>query len=163
VAKGETSKRTNPMEMVKHVLEKAGMAWALLDDAPGFVIKFKEGDPPVTGIAMVYDEDRRFIFYLEFKERAAPNRQSEVVEFITRANFGMTFGNFEMDYKTGIVRYRTSMDYTGGKLQPVATRNVILGAMEGIEVYAQSLLDVLKGKKSAKQGIKEAEGDLETD
>ncbi len=34
---------------------------------------------------------------------------NEMAEFITRANYGLNHGNFEMDYKDGEIRYKTSM------------------------------------------------------
>ena len=33
----------------------------------------------------------------------------EMAEFITRANYGLNHGNFEMDYRDGEIRYKTSL------------------------------------------------------
>ena len=34
---------------------------------------------------------------------------NEMAEFITRANYGLNHGNFEMDYRDGEIRYKTSL------------------------------------------------------
>jgi len=37
-------------------------------------------------------------------------------KFLTRANYGMMIGNFEMDFTDGEIRYKTSIDVEGDKL-----------------------------------------------
>lgn len=158
--KSKQQKKKSGQEIVKQVLEEAGLTPVPLDDAPGFAFGFKDDSPPVAGLALIYDDDRRFIIYLEFRERVDSERRPKVVEFITRANFGMTFGNFEMDYETGLIRFKTSIDYTRSQLRALQVKNAILGAMEGVEVYADQLLSVVEGKKSPKKAILDAESVL---
>ncbi len=38
-----------------------------------------------------------------------------VAEFITRANFGIVIGNFEIDFSDGEIRYKTSIDVEGDR------------------------------------------------
>ncbi|MDE5764123.1 MAG: YbjN domain-containing protein [Ruminococcus sp.] len=40
---------------------------------------------------------------------ADKNCMDEMAEFITRANYGLNHGNFEMDYSDGEIRYKTSL------------------------------------------------------
>ena len=44
-------------------------------------------------------------------------RRPAMAEFLTRANFGIVVGNFEMDFDDGEVRYKTSLD-SDGKVFP---------------------------------------------
>ncbi len=37
-------------------------------------------------------------------------RRPAMAEFLTRANYGLVLGNFEMDFEDGEVRYKTSID-----------------------------------------------------
>ena len=39
--------------------------------------------------------------------------RSDVAEYITRANFGIKNGNFEMDYQDGQIRYKVYTNYKG--------------------------------------------------
>jgi hypothetical protein len=54
----------------------------------------------------------RFLFYLCFRGNAAKKDRDKVAEFIVRANYGLVIGNFEMRYKDGSVRFKSSVDFT---------------------------------------------------
>ena len=40
-----------------------------------------------------------------------------MAEFLTRANYGLRIGNFEMDFEDGEVRYKSSVDFEGIELR----------------------------------------------
>ena len=65
-------------------------------------------------------------------------------------------GNFEMNYETVEVRFKTGVDYDGDELRPVYVRNAIVAAMDAVEAYADLLHEVMKGDKSAKEAANEA-------
>lgn len=44
------------------------------------------------------------------------DRRLALAEFLTRANYGLFIGNFEMDWQDGEVRYKTSIDVAGDRL-----------------------------------------------
>src|SRR5688500_12466181 len=45
-------------------------------------------------------------------------KQREVMEYLTRANYGLSIGNFEMDLRDGEIRYKSSVDMADGELTP---------------------------------------------
>jgi len=151
------------IEIVREVLEGAGLVPEELGDAPGYMLPFKEGRPEVVGIALVYSEEGRFVFYLEFRERCSEARIGDVVDFITRANFGLTIGNFEMDIETGVIRFKSSIDYQGTPLAAAMVRRAILSAMEAVEIYEPGLVRVLAEGVSARTAIEEVEAQLDSD
>ena len=61
-----------------------------------------------TCYAQIREEPGRFIFYSVPAAKAPEARRAAVAEFITRVNYGMVLGNFEMDYSDGEIRYKTS-------------------------------------------------------
>jgi hypothetical protein len=61
-----------------------------------------------TCYAQIKEEPGRFLFYSVLSVKAPETKRAFVSEFITRANFGMVLGNFEMDYADGEIRYKTS-------------------------------------------------------
>jgi hypothetical protein len=40
-------------------------------------------------------------------------RLSAIAEFLTRANYGMTISNFDLDFADREIRYKTSIDVQG--------------------------------------------------
>src|SRR5262245_36350491 len=98
--KGRKAKEqnNNPLDIVREVLKKAKLSPSSIKGEPGLVVTLETNGPPMTGIAYVFEDEARFLFYLEFPEKVPTKRIPDVAEFVTRANFGMTIGNFELDY-----------------------------------------------------------------
>lgn len=44
-------------------------------------------------------------------------KRAALAEFVTRANYGLAIGNFELDFRDGEIAYKTSIT-TGGELVP---------------------------------------------
>jgi hypothetical protein len=61
-----------------------------------------------TCYAQIREEPGRFIFYSVLAVKAPEAKRAAAAEFITRANYGMVLGNFEMDFGDGEIRYKTS-------------------------------------------------------
>jgi len=55
-------------------------------------------------------------FYSVCPETISQDKIDEINEFITRANYGLPIGNFEMNLDTGEVRCKTSIDVEGNML-----------------------------------------------
>lgn len=63
--------------------------------------------------AKVNGDDRAFLFYSICAVDVPEERRPAVAELITRVNFGLVTGNFEMDWADGEVRFRTGIELTG--------------------------------------------------
>jgi hypothetical protein len=61
-----------------------------------------------TCYAQMKEEPGRFIFYSVLSAKAPENKRLPLAEFLTRANYGMILGNFELDFGDGEIRYKTS-------------------------------------------------------
>jgi hypothetical protein len=97
------------------------------------------------------------VLYVFFSAKAKKARRAEVAEFVTRANWDLGDGNFEMDLDSGEVRLKVALDYTGTILSPLLLRNIILDAMDVTEIYSDALAQVMAGKASAKDALAAAE------
>jgi len=53
--------------------------------------------------------------YSEFDRKAPAHRIAAVAEYITRANWGLSVGNWEIDLNDGETRFKTSLDAEGPK------------------------------------------------
>ena len=75
--------------------------------------------------AQAKEEQERFIYYSVMESNVPPEKRQAIAEFITRANYGMIIGNFEMDFSDGEVRYKTSIDVEGGELTSPMIKSLI--------------------------------------
>ena len=83
--------------------------------------------------------------------------RSRMAEYLTRANYGIIIGNFEMDYGGGEVRFKASMDLKGGKLEPSMFRNLVSLSVDTMDFYHVGLMEVVVSDKLPSEIIGEVE------
>jgi hypothetical protein len=66
-------------------------------------------------LARVDEEKELVLFYSYCPVKAPEDKRPILADFLTRANYGLYIGNFEMDYNDGEVRYKTSIDVEGNQ------------------------------------------------
>src|SRR6476660_7203299 len=114
------------------------------NDESSFYVDFGPPHMPVAdALAAVVVDSQQFIFYINAGLAVLPERYDEVARFITRANWGLSIGNFEMDYDDGHVRFKSSVDFRGLELSEALIRNTIVPAMHAVETYGMPLIDVI--------------------
>lgn len=86
--------------------------WKLVDAGDGHTWATSvEGDNGAwTAVVQVFEVQGVFAFYALVPVEVTDERAGATVEFLTRANAGMVTGNFEFDYRTRAVRYKTAID-----------------------------------------------------
>ena len=90
----------------------------------------------------------------------APDDRERVGEYLTRANWGMAIGNWEMDPTTGEVRYKTSIDVgDDDELTIGLVKGLVYTNMRMVERYLPGLLDVAAGTLAPAAAVQRAEGD----
>lgn len=91
---------------------------------------------------------------------ADEDTMADVAEFITRANYGLRHGNFEMDYSDGEIRYKTSC-YCGDDVAPSddVIQFLLFTNIMMVQRYGNALLSVLFGMNNPEDAVKEAEED----
>lgn len=111
-----------------------------------------------TCYAQERTEQEQFVFYSIFPVRAPEDKQSQVAEFITRANYGMIIGNFEQDYGDGEIRYKTSVDIEDVEMVEPLIRHLIYANVLTMDKYFPGLMRVLYAGIAPADAIKEVEG-----
>lgn len=154
----ESPKASGPLEVVRRTIVGLQLHPQKIAGVDGYVIDLD--DELFEGaLAQVITEESRFVFYIDFREKATKTACSNVVEFITRANFGIIIGNFEIDLEDGFVRYKTSIDFQDDELSDALVRNVIFAARDSAKLYGKELQNVMKDLKSPVDAISDTEID----
>jgi len=105
------------------------------------------------------DFDQLVIYVFAPLPAPAENRQA-VAEFVTRANYGMRIGNFELDFADGEVRYKSSVDFEGVGLAPIMVRNAIYPAAQTMDRYFPGLIAVIAGARPPQAAVEMIEREL---
>jgi hypothetical protein len=111
-----------------------------------------------TCFAQARETQQQFIFYSVCPNAAPEDKRPVAMEFITRANYGLVIGNFEMDVTDGEIRCKTSIDVEGGELTHVLIRQVVYSNVMTMNKYLPGLMSVLYANVSPEQAIHTIEG-----
>ena len=66
-----------------------------------------------------------------------------ISELLTRANYGLNIGNFEMDFSDGEVRYKTSINVEGGQLTTTIVKKLVYANVLTLDKYFPSIMKVI--------------------
>lgn len=114
-----------------------------------------------TCFAQARENQEQFVFYSICPFRVAPEQMPRAMEFVTRANYGMVIGNFELDMTDGEVRYKTSIDVEGDRLTPALVRQVVYANVLMMDRYLPGFMSVIYGGTDPQTAIDHAENELE--
>lgn len=84
--------------------------------------------------------------------------RAAVAEYLTRANWGLMIGNFELDYADGEVRYKTSLQLENTPLTVDLLRPLVFDNVVVMDKYLPGLEAVRTGQQSPAAAIEAIEG-----
>ncbi|MEH2439320.1 YbjN domain-containing protein [Nostoc sp.] len=107
--------------------------------------------------AKAREENKQFVFYSLCPITVPENRKQAVAEFLTRANYGLMIGNFELDFSDGEIRYKTSIDIVGDRLSFALIKNLVYTNVTMMDEYLPGIIFVIDGDASPKEAITKIE------
>lgn len=128
-----------------------------VEDEPVFRASFTGKNATYPCYAQIMPALDQFLFYAILPVMVPENLLPAAAEFITRANYGMRIGNFELDYSDGEVRYKSSLDFEGQELTPSLIRGAIYPAVLTLDHYLPGLLSVIYGGRTPFEAIEDVE------
>ena len=95
---------------------------------------------------VVYEEMDRLMVLAQMDEKVPASHRPAVIEYLTRINYGLIIGNFEMDLSDGEVQFRVSVD-----VEHVGINTKKIGQMLGIAIhnadrFAPGIEELSKGR-----------------
>ena len=84
---------------------------------------------------------------------ADENARLAVAEYLTRANYNMRNGNFELNMETGEIRFKTYVHVGEGAVDKKAAHLAIMLPLFMLNRYGDGLLEVLFGFKSPREAF----------
>lgn len=99
------------------------------------------------------EENETFVFFSILPLRAPEEKRALLAELITRINYGMNIGNFEMDMNDGELRYKTSIDVEGGELTQKMVETLVTVNLSTNDRYFTAFTDVLYANVSPAEAV----------
>lgn len=132
-----------PSDVIRSVLDADLLPYELADDHLRCRTLSPGGEWVV--VAQWHDSDAQLAVYCACALTVPPTRRAAVMELITRANYGLRLGCFELDLDDGEVRFRASIDFEGTEPAPTLARSLLYTAVATMGRYAPALVDVIDG------------------
>jgi hypothetical protein len=95
--------------------------------------------------AQVVEEQDLILLYSVCPFRVPEERRAEVSEFLTRANYGLAAGNFELDFGDGEVRYKTALQRHVDGLDAATLKRAVRANGIAMETYLPGVGAVITG------------------
>jgi hypothetical protein len=95
--------------------------------------------------AQVVEEHDLILLYSVCPFRVPEERRSDVSEFLTRANYGLVAGNFELDFADGEVRYKTALQRHVDGLDAATLKRAVRANGIAMETYLPGVGAVITG------------------
>ncbi|MCL6581865.1 MAG: YbjN domain-containing protein [Firmicutes bacterium] len=112
-----------------------------------------------TAVADVKEDRGIFLFYSIASFKVPEAARLAVAEFLTRANYGIILGNFELDLGDGEVRYKTSINVgENGTLTADLIRPVVMANFFTMDRYLPGIMAVAFGNRPPAEAIRDIEG-----
>lgn len=94
-----------------------------------------------------------FISYCTIEINASPILYSQIGEYLHRANLGLINGNFEFDYDTGNISYKTYFDCPDENPTERQLDDAYVIPMTIVDKYGDGLLELVDGNESLAQKL----------
>lgn len=98
-----------------------------------------------------------FLCYTTIAEEARPQVLPVVSEYLHRANYGLPNGNFELDYDSGAIHFKTYFECPDGTPTKKQLDDSMTIGLTVFDHYGDGLYEILRGTSMARQLIEEAE------
>ncbi len=147
-------------EFVKKFLDAHDWHYDMNDH--GHVATFTGG---VGGFKGLYNSFRFILFVGEDEIQnyamfpaSAKDKLSEMAEFITRANYGLKYGDFEMDWNDGEVRFHLSFPMSSVHADEIILPTLLMAPPRMLDQYSKGFTEILMSLKTPEDAIKDCEG-----
>lgn len=108
-------------------------------------------------MAIAFQEQDQVVFFCVLDTKVPLEKRRIAAEYLTRANYGLRIGNFEMDFEDGEVRCKTSVDVEGGTLTPQMVKSLSYCCCMLMDRYLPGLMKVAFGEVMPEAAIREIE------
>ena len=97
----------------------------------------------LTCYAQVIEEQSLLIFYSNCPIEAPESQRQALAEFLTLINYDLIIGNFQLDLKSGQIRYKTSLDVSDSTLSTTQIKNLVYTNITMMDEYLPEILSVI--------------------
>jgi hypothetical protein len=157
----EATSKEQTVEAMVNFFTEDDWPFTKIKGEPVLLTAFQGQNGKWTCYAKAREEQEQFIFYSICSINAPGNKRLAVAEFLTRANTGMIIGNFELDFASGEICYKTSIDVKGDLLSSALIKQLVYANVSMMDKYLPGIKSVIDGDVEPKDAIAQIESQPE--
>jgi hypothetical protein len=144
------------LSVVERVLADRGWEYEPLAQRAG-VVRFPfQGDEERWMVFVeAQEDDARVLVYSVAPFNVPEERRQAVAEYVTRANYGLEIGNLELDFADGEVRFKTSLDAKGSRLDARLVERAVVMNLHAMNTYVPGVAELVGDDAASPAGVVE--------
>lgn len=112
-------------------------------DGPRIHFRFTSETTQYDCWIVLYEETERICILSVLPIVVPESMRMSIAEYVTRANYGIMIGNFELDFQDGEVRMKTSADVEDTPITHIFIRNLLVANLGTADRYFPGFVKVL--------------------
>lgn len=105
----------------------------------------------------IFVEEDCYLVYAQLQATTDKSYYEKIAEYLHRANYGLKWGNFELNYNDGKIRYKTFVDFENIHLsEAVIARSILMPAFM-FKIYGEGLMKLMLGADKPQELIDDIE------
>jgi protein-tyrosine phosphatase len=145
------------LPVVRAALDERSMRYEVDEAHSRVTFRIKADDAVLECFVVCHDRSGLVRCYIRPSVWVPAESRMAISEAITRANYNLAYGNFELDLGDGELRFKASIDVEGGELVTTMVHNLIGAGVTMYNQYHPAFMRVIYGGISPQQAIEEVE------
>lgn len=123
-------------------------------DAPGVTVNLTGDQAVFTCRYVAYEESQLIACCVRVPMTIPKSSRRRAMEYITRVNFGISYGALEMDLDDGRMFYRTSLDVEDGRPTTAMVCNMAGCGVGQLDRFLPGLMEVVYARKAPAEAVR---------
>lgn len=146
------------LEAIIKFFEEDGWPFSILEEDSALITDFRGKNGQWKCYAETKEKEQQLRFYSVFPFDIAESKRLAVAEFLTRANYGLIIGNFEMDLEDGEIRYKTSTIFDRDTVNSNLIKQFVYANVLTMDKYLPGIMSIINTGASPADAITQIEG-----
>jgi hypothetical protein len=131
-------------QVIKYLKEKEWV-YSPIEDKTVAILGISGNNGKFQCVIDVREQENKIIFFSIFGSNVPENKRVGMAELITRLNYEKFLGNFDMDFETGQVRYKTSLFYGNTLVDDDIIDNLIMANITTMDLSLEGFMQYIYG------------------
>ena len=146
------------LSKVRDAIEEEGWFYKKEENKTILHMRIKSREGTWKTVAWTREDENQFVFYSEVVDTFPNEKKCEILEYLAMVNNRLILGNFDVDFKSNKIRYKTSVDVTGGFLTKKMIKLLMEINLAMVDKYVPGLRMVINEEVTPEEAVLKMEG-----